>query len=105
MNLHHLSFLEWYFAIAVIFIPINFANQALMFLKDRKGLEPPYTEIRCSNDGVHFAPVVGDIFLFALVWPFTLLFGYLGIIFMTALFALSELLSSFTNFLHRSSDQ
>lgn len=76
----HLSLLQWYLVIAGIFLPINVVDQIVKFRKKAKDLADPPSSTHPAEELPRFRLSVRRLSILTLLWPITFLFGYLGAI-------------------------
>jgi len=79
LNLH-LSLTQWYFVIAAIFLPINVVDQIVRFRRKAKELADPPSPTHPAAELPRFRLSVRRLIILTLLWPITFLFGYLGAI-------------------------
>lgn len=78
MKILHLSLTEWYFIIAACFIPINLVDQMVHFRRKEKEFAEPPTPTHPAKERARFKPAYRRLLVLTLLWPITVVFGYLG---------------------------
>ena len=86
----HLSLLQWYLVIAGIFLPINIFDQIVKFRKKTKDLADPPSSTHPAEELPRFRLSVRRLIILTLLWPITFLFGYLGAIWDSDPFSISN---------------